>query len=163
ESGQTKHLLAMIGAPSVAHAAEMVIEAMRAGRKLLLFGNGGSAADAQHIAAEVIGRYAQDRSSLPAVALTTDSSPLTSIANDYGFEEIFARQIRGLGVPGDVAIGISTSGRSANVRRGLMAAREEGLQTIALLGGDGGGLVDLADVSIVVPSQLTARIQESHI
>jgi D-sedoheptulose 7-phosphate isomerase len=163
ESGRTKHLLAMVGTQSVARAAEILLEAMRAGHKLLLFGNGGSAADAEHIAAEFVGRYAQDRPPLPAIALTTDPSAVTAIANDYGFEEIFARQTRALGLPGDVAMGISTSGRSQNVRRGLMAARDHGLRTIALLGGDGGEVAELVDASIVVPSQVTARIQESHI
>lgn len=163
ESGQVKHLLASAYLEPVAQAASLVVETLRAGRSVLLFGNGGSAADAQHIAAEFVGRYVEDRPALPAVALTTDSSALTAIGNDYGFEQVFARQVRALGRPGDLAIGISTSGTSANVNAGLAAARELGLRTIGLAGRGGGELARIAEVCIVVPSRVTARIQEAHI
>ena len=133
------------------------------GHKLVFFGNGGSAADAQHLAAEMCCRFSQDRAPLPGLALTTDSSALTAIGNDYGFEHVFARQIHALGQPGDVALGISTSGTSANVLRGLEAAREAGMATVGLGGGDGGKLGTAADLLIIVPSPTTARIQEMHI
>jgi D-sedoheptulose 7-phosphate isomerase len=148
---------------TIARAGGLFVESLRAGGKLLFFGNGGSAADAQHLAAEFVGRYAAERAPLPAIALTTDSSALTAIGNDYGFDQIFVRQIRALGRPGDVAIAISTSGRSRNVIVGVEAAREAGLATIALTGGDGGDLAAIVDVAIVVPSTATARIQECHI
>jgi len=128
-----------------------------------LFGNGGSAADAQHLATELTVRYVRDRDPIPALALTTDSSALTAIGNDLGFEELFARQLRALGRPGDLALAISTSGRSPNVIRGLQAARDGGLVPAALSGGDGGNLTGLADPLLIVPSRTTARIQEMHI
>jgi D-sedoheptulose 7-phosphate isomerase len=138
--------------------------ALRAGRKLLIFGNGGSAADAQHIAAELVGRYVLERRGWPAIALTTDTSILTSVGNDYGFDHVFARQIEALAVPGDVAIGISTSGNSPNVRLALQRARQiGGITTGALLGKTGGEIRGLVDHAIVIPSQDTARIQECHI
>ncbi len=137
--------------------------ALGAGNKLLFFGNGGSAADAQHLATELSVRYRQDRAAIAAVALTTDGSALTAIGNDLGFDQLFARQIRALGRAGDVAIGISTSGRSRNVILGLEAAREMGLVAAGLAGGDGGDMAGLADPLIVVPSKTTARIQEMHI
>ena len=133
------------------------------GGKLLLFGNGGSAADAQHLATEMTVRYRVDRRALAAIALTTDSSALTAIGNDLGFEHIFARQIEALGRAGDLALGISTSGRSANVVAGLRAAKRLGLGAAALSGGDGGVLAGLADPLLLVPSRVTARIQEMHI
>jgi D-sedoheptulose 7-phosphate isomerase len=138
-------------------------ESLRHGGKLLLFGNGGSAADAQHIAAELVIRYQKDRRALAALALTTDTSALTACGNDFGFERIFARQIEGLGRPGDVAIGISTSGRSPNVLAGLRAARALGMKTAGLTGSDGGELLPLCDAAVVVPSAVTARIQEMHL
>lgn len=144
-------------------AAGAIQTCFRRGGKVLLFGNGGSAADAQHIAAEFVGRFAKDRNPLPAIALTTDTSALTAIGNDYGFDQVFARQVRALGKPGDVAIAISTSGRSPNVLAGVQAAKEMGLIAIGLTGGDGGELFHLADISIVVPSKDAARIQECHI
>jgi D-sedoheptulose 7-phosphate isomerase len=150
-------------ADDVARAALMMIEALRAGRKILLFGNGGSAADAQHIAAEFVNRYQMERPGLAAIALTTDTSILTSIANDTAFEEIFSRQIEALGQAGDVTVAITTSGRSANMIRGVEAARQRGLHTIGLLGKDGGAVKDLVDVPIIVPSDSTSRIQEVHI
>jgi D-sedoheptulose 7-phosphate isomerase len=136
---------------------------LKQGGKLLFFGNGGSAADAQHLAAELCVRYERERAALPALALTTDSSTLTAAGNDLGFERIFARQIEALGRAGDVAIGISTSGRSANVACALRQARSLGLVTAALTGRDGGELPGLADVCLIVPSGVTARIQEMHI
>lgn len=136
---------------------------LKGGGKLLLFGNGGSAADAQHLATELTVRYVRDRAPIAAIALTTDSSALTAIGNDLGFEQLFARQVLALGRPGDLAIGISTSGRSANVIRALETAHAQGLVAAALTGGDGGGLVGLADPLLIVPSTRTARIQEMHI
>jgi D-sedoheptulose 7-phosphate isomerase len=137
--------------------------AIRGGGKLLIFGNGGSAADAQHIAAELVIRYHSDRPAIAAIALTTDTSALTAGANDLGFETIFSRQVEALGRPGDVAVGISTSGRSPNVLAGLRVARARGLRTTGLTGGDGGELPSLCDASLIVPSRVTARIQEMHI
>jgi len=143
---------------------EAARRALREGRKLLVFGNGGSAADSQHIAAELVGRYRRERRGLPAIALTTDTSILTSIGNDYGFDRIFERQIESLAVPGDVVLGISTSGESANVLKGLQRARAiGGIATGAFLGKTGGSIRDLVDFPIVIPSHDTARIQESHI
>ena len=133
------------------------------GNKILFFGNGGSAADAQNFATELCVRYKQDRQAISALALTTDSSVLTAIGNDFGFEHVFARQIEALGRPGDMAIGISTSGRSKNVILGLKKAREMKLVTAALTGGEGGDLPPLVDHCLVVPSKVTARIQEMHI
>lgn len=136
---------------------------LRQGGKILFFGNGGSAADAQHLATELTVRYADDRPAIAALALTTDGSAVTAAGNDLGFERIFARQIEALGRPGDVAIALSTSGRSANVLRGLEEARGRGLVAAAFGGGDGGELPRLADPVLVVPSDVTARIQEMHI
>jgi phosphoheptose isomerase len=150
-------------ARDAAAAAQLLVAALRRGGRVLLFGNGGSAADAQHLAAELVSRFQMERAALPALALTTDTSALTAIGNDYGFDEVFARQVEGLGRAGDVVVGISTSGRSPNVLRGLEAARGKGLSTIGLTGGDGGALARLADVAIVAPSDVTAFIQECHI
>ncbi|MCP5371505.1 MAG: D-sedoheptulose 7-phosphate isomerase [Hyphomicrobiales bacterium] len=136
---------------------------LAAGGKIMLFGNGGSAADAQHIATELTVRYKTDRPALAALALTTDTSSLTAIGNDFGFQDLFARQVVAVGRPGDVAIGISTSGNSDNVLRGLAAAREKGCVAAGLGGRDGGRMVGLADPLLVVPSDDTARIQEMHI
>jgi D-sedoheptulose 7-phosphate isomerase len=138
-------------------------DCVRRGGKLLLFGNGGSASDAQHIAAELVIRYHTNRDAIAAIALTTDTSALTAGANDMGFESIFARQVEALGRPGDVAVGISTSGRSRNVVNGLREARRRQLRTTGLLGADGGEMRSLCDASILVPSAITARIQEMHI
>ncbi len=144
-------------------AAERIAVAFRAGQKLLVFGNGGSAADAQHLAAEFVNRFRLERKPLPAIALTTDTSILTAIANDYDFAEVFSKQVEALGSPGDVALGISTSGRSPNVIRALAKAREKGLFTIGLGGGDGGRLPEVSDLLILVPSSETPRIQEGHL
>lgn len=133
------------------------------GGKVLIFGNGGSAADAQHIAAELVGRYKRERPGLPAIALTVNTSSFSAIANDFGFESVFARQIDALGAPGDLALGISTSGKSPNVVRGLEAARGRGMVTVGLTGRSGGRLKTHADHCLCVPSNHTPRIQESHI
>lgn len=138
-------------------------ESLGSGGKLLFFGNGGSAADAQHIATELTVRFVKDRAPLPALALTTDTSTLTAIGNDFGFEHLFSRQIDALGQTGDVAIGISTSGNSPNVLKGLEAARTKKLVTIGLTGRDGGKMRGLCDILLIVPSDETARIQEMHI
>lgn len=147
----------------IADAVAMLQNALGDGKKLLVMGNGGSAADAQHFAAEIIGRFKLERRALPAVALTTDTSVLTAIGNDYGFDAVFSRQVEGLGAPGDVVVGISTSGNSTNVLAALAKARELGCRTIALLGRDGGTIKTVADISIIVPSSDTPRIQEGHI
>ena len=139
------------------------VKSIRGGGKLMFFGNGGSAGDAQHLATELTIRYKRDRAPIAAIALTTDTSALTAAGNDLGFERIFARQIEALGRPGDVAIGISTSGKSPNVLAGLRQAKAQGLVTAAFGGKDGGDLVGLADHLLVVPSDTTARIQEMHI
>jgi D-sedoheptulose 7-phosphate isomerase len=136
--------------------------ALEQDKKILIFGNGGSAADSQHMAAELIGRFNKDRKAFSAVALTTDTSTLTSIGNDYGFENIFSRQIDGLGKKGDIAFAISTSGNSRNILNGLRSAKKAGLKTIALLGSGGGAAAKLADISMIVPSDSTPRIQEVH-
>ena len=141
-----------------------LIQQLQQGHKLLVFGNGGSAGDAQHIAAELTGRFVQERRGLPAIALTTDSSALTSIANDFGFEHVFARQIEALARPGDVALGISTSGNSANVIHGLRRARQLGCEVFGFSGRDGGQMNALLEShNLVVPSPITARVQECHI
>jgi D-sedoheptulose 7-phosphate isomerase len=139
------------------------VEAVRGGHKLLFFGNGGSAADAQHLATELTVRFINDRAPIPALALTTDSSTLTAIGNDLGYDALFARQIEALGLAGDVAIGFSTSGRSPNIIKGLEMARNRGLTATALTGAGGGDLTGLADPLLMVPSTTTARIQEMHI
>lgn len=163
ESAELKRRIAEEQVDAIGRAGDAIVAALRRGNGLLLFGNGGSAADAQHLAAEFVGRYVAERAPLAAIALTTDTSALTAIGNDYGFDQIFARQIRALGRRGDVAIAISTSGRSSNVILGIEAAREAALTTIALTGGDGGSLIPIVDIAIVVPSTTTARIQECHI
>ena len=146
----------------VLDAASAIAESFRGGGKLLLFGNGGSAADAQHVAAEFVGRFQRERAALAAIALTADTSVLSSIGNDYAFERVFARQVEALGRQGDVAFGISTSGRSPNVLAGLTTARERGLRTLALTGGDGGAIGKAADTHLNVASDSTARVQEVH-
>jgi D-sedoheptulose 7-phosphate isomerase len=143
-------------------AATAIAEAFKAGRKLLLFGNGGSAADAQHIAAEFMNRFLIERPPLPAIALTTDTSVLTSIANDYSFDEIFSKQVKALGKKGDVVLGITTSGSSGNVLKALRAAKKLGMTTIALTG-EGGKAASLSDIALQIPSRSTPRIQEAHI
>jgi phosphoheptose isomerase len=147
---------------AVARAAAVIEAAYADGGKVLVFGNGGSAADAQHFAAELVGRFERDRAGLAALALTTDSCVLTSVANDYGFERIFARQIEGLGRAGDVAVAISTSGGSANVIAAVREAAARGLRTVALTGRDGGALGAMVEVHINVPHATTCRVQEVH-
>jgi D-sedoheptulose 7-phosphate isomerase len=149
--------------PALTAAATVLISAYRTGHKALFFGNGGSAADAQHLAAEFLGRYLRERAPLPALALHTNSSAVTAIGNDYGYDHVFSRQLKALAVPGDVAVGLSTSGNSANVIEAMVCARSLGLATIALTGSSGGRLRDLTDILIAVPSDETPRIQECHI
>jgi D-sedoheptulose 7-phosphate isomerase len=144
-------------------ASETVINSLKAGNKILLCGNGGSAADAQHIAAELTGRYKTERASLPAIALTTDTSALTAIGNDYGYDMVFVRQAEAFLSQGDVLIGISTSGNSTNVVKAFELAKQRGAITIALSGRDGGAMAKCADINIIVPSDNTPRIQEMHI
>jgi D-sedoheptulose 7-phosphate isomerase len=146
----------------VADAAAAILAASLGGSKVLVFGNGGSAADAQHLATDLVGRFQRERRALAAVALTADSSLITAVANDYSFDRVFVRQIEALGIRGDLAFGISTSGRSANVVEALRAARARGLRTIALTGNDGGPAGALADIHINVPDPSTARVQEAH-
>jgi len=147
----------------IATVAELIVKAMQQGQKVLLFGNGGSAADAQHIAAEFVGRFAMERAALPATALSVNTSCLTAIGNDYGFDRVFSRQIEAFGKPGDVALGISTSGDSPNVLLGLAKAKIMGLTTVALTGDSGGKMKNDADYCICAPSGETPRIQECHI
>ncbi len=163
ESAEIKRQFVRVHADRIVLVAKLMAAAFRDGRKVLLFGNGGSATDAAHMAAEFVGRYHRERAPLPAIALATDIAAITCIANDYGYDELFARQVRAHGQKGDVAIAISTSGNSPNVLKGIAVARECGLTTIAWTGGTGGKLAGLADHAFVVPSTVTARIQESHI
>jgi D-sedoheptulose 7-phosphate isomerase len=147
---------------TVAKASEILINALKQGNKALLFGNGGGAAEAQHIAAELVGRFAFDRPALPALALSVNTSCVTAIGNDYGFDQVFSRQLEALARAGDIAIGISTSGNSANVLRAMSTARKMGLHTIALTGSSGGKVRNTVDHCICVPSNDTPRIQECH-
>ena len=163
ESADVKTRFLKENLPKLLEVIKLISHAFEAGNKLFFFGNGGSAADAQHLAAEFVNRYIMDRPPLPAVALTTDTSILTSISNDIAFAEIFAKQLRALGKEGDVAIGISTSGNSSNVLKAFEVAKEMGMKTVALTGNDGGGLAKMADFSLVVSSSSTPRIQEAHI
>jgi D-sedoheptulose 7-phosphate isomerase len=149
--------------PAIEQAAQMMVETLSAGNKILLFGNGGSASDAQHIAAELTGKYSIHRRGLPGIALTTDTSALTAIGNDYGFDRVFARQVEALAVTGDLLIGISTSGNSANVIAGLEQGQQQGCKLLGLSGKNGGAMNALCDLNLVVPSDVTARIQEMHI
>src|SRR5438874_3179856 len=163
EGAELRIVVARDCGAAIFDAAGLIIECLSSGGKVLLFGNGGSAADAQHLAAELVGRFVRERAGLPAIALTTDSSILTAVGNDYGFDQIFARQVQALGRPGDVAIAISTSGNSPNIIEGVKAARKGYLKTIGLSGKDGGLLAAEADVVITIASTSTARIQECHI
>jgi len=149
--------------PQIAQAAKLIAAALKNGNKIMFFGNGGSAADAQHLAGELIGRFLKERKALPAIALSTDSSILTCLSNDYNFDIVFSRQIEGLAKSGDIAFGISTSGNSKNVLLGLEKAKELGCKTIGLLGCDGGKIAHKVDVALTVPSKATPRVQESHI
>jgi len=147
---------------AIAEAAELLIGTFRQGGKVLVFGNGGSAADAQHLASELAGRFERERPALPALALTANPSDLTAVGNDYGFEHVFARLVQAHGRPDDVVVAISTSGNSANVIAGVAEARDRGLRSIGLTGKGGGELASRVDVAVVVPSDSTARVQESH-
>lgn len=148
---------------TIAQVGRECVELYRNGKKTLLAGNGGSAADAQHIAAELVGRYGFDRPSIPSIALTTDTSNLTAIGNDYGYDQVFSRQMEGMGSEGDLFIGISTSGNSVNIVKAINAAKAKGVKTVALVGRDGGEMARISDYAIIVPSNETPRIQESHI
>ena len=163
ESISLKKRFAAEQGDAVVAAAQMLAGVFQAGGKVLLFGNGGSAADAQHLAAEFVNRFQVERPPLAALALTTDTSILTAVANDYDFLQVFAKQVRALGRPGDLALGLSTSGNSPNVVEGLKAARELGLATLALSGRDGGLVAQAAELALIVPSRNTPRIQEVHI
>ena len=143
--------------------AKRYVELYKTDKKTILAGNGGSAADAQHIAAELVGRYGFDRPSIPSLALTTDTSNLTAIGNDYGYDKVFSRQLEGMGQSGDIFIGISTSGNSQNLINAFEVAKKKGILSIALVGKDGGKMAKMADIALVVPSDSTPRIQESHI
>jgi D-sedoheptulose 7-phosphate isomerase len=149
--------------PDIVRFAEACTGALKAGRKVLFCGNGGSAADSQHLAAELVGRFQKERRGLPGIALTTDTSILTSIGNDYGFDRVFSRQVEALAAPGDVVVGLSTSGNSPNVVRALEAAKAIGAVTVGLTGQNGGKLAETSDICIKVPAEVTARIQEGHI
>ena len=163
ESAEVKRKFVRDYADRIAQLAQYVARALREGRKIMLFGNGGSATDASHLAAEFVGRYHRDRAPLPALALATDMAAVTCIANDYDYTEIFARQIKAHGHKGDIAIAMSTSGNSANVLKAVEVARGFGLITVGWTGGTGGKLAELVDHPFIVPSTVTARIQECHI
>ena len=163
ESIQVKEEILRNQIDSIAGIAKLMIDCLKKDGKVIVFGNGGSASDSQHIAAELVGRFKKDRSALAGIALTTNTSVLTSLANDYGYDVVFSRQVEALGKKNDVVLGISTSGKAKNVALGIKQAKKMGIKTVALSGGDGGDIVKLADVSLVVPSKITARIQEAHI
>jgi len=163
EGVEVKTRLLAETSPTLAHIAVAMAEAFRNGGKVVLFGNGGSAADAQHVAAELVNRFLMERKPLPALALTNDTSVLTAMANDLGFDCVFARQVQALVQPGDVVVGLSTSGNSENVIQGLRAARECGATTVGLTGREGGRLKDVAEICFCAPSDNTPRIQETHI
>lgn len=163
ESIQLKEEIMRKDIGKIIEIAEIIIDCLKKNGKVILFGNGGSASDSQHIAAELVGRFKKDRTALPAIALTTNTSILTSLANDYGYEIVFAKQIEALGQKNDVVIGISTSGKAKNVACAIKQAKKMGIKTIALTGGDGGELTKLSDACLIVPSSVTARIQEAHI
>ncbi len=145
------------------HLAEHISKTFKNDRKLMICGNGGSAADAQHLAAEFVNRFQLERPPLPALALTTDTSIITSVANDYRYEEVFSKQIKALGVKGDILLALSTSGRSGNILTAIITAKEKGLYTVGLIGGDGGEMLKLVDLALVVESDQTPRVQEAHI
>ena len=150
-------------APDIEQAGEIIRQALREGHKILLCGNGGSAADSQHLAAEIVGRFQKERDAFPAIALTVDSSILTAVGNDYGFDAVFRRQVQGLGETGDVFIGISTSGNSTNVIAAIGEAKRKGMKVIGMTGIGGGKMAKICDICLAVPSKVTARTQEMHI
>jgi D-sedoheptulose 7-phosphate isomerase len=149
--------------PLIAEMVTLLVETFKRGGKLLVMGNGGSAADAQHFVAEIVGRFKMERRGLPAIALSTDTSILTAIGNDYGFDRVFSRQVEALAAPGDLIVGISTSGNSPNVQQALELAREKGCRTVGLLGKDGGSIKAVCDLALIVPTSNTPRVQEGHI
>ena len=162
ESAALHERVRKTSADQVAAAAEAIVAALKSGGKLLLFGNGGSAADAQHVASELVGRFERDRAPLAAIALTTDTSVLTSIGNDDSYERVFARQVEAIGRAGDVAFGISTSGLSPNVISALESAKSRGMKTVGMTGRDGGHVGRVSDIHVNVPAESTARVQEVH-
>lgn len=149
--------------PQIAEMVTLLLQTFERGGKVLVMGNGGSAADAQHFVAEIVGRFKMERRGLPAIALSTDTSILTAIGNDYGFDKVFRRQVEALAAPGDLVVGISTSGNSPNVLQALELARETGCSTVGLLGKDGGSIKGICDLALIVPSDDTPRVQEGHI
>ncbi len=163
ESIAVKEALLKNNIDEIVKIAELAINCLKNGNKIILFGNGGSAADSQHIAAELVGRFQKERRGLAAIALTANTSILTAIGNDYGFEEVFSRQVEAIAKKGDLVIGISTSGKAKNVIQGINKAKTMGINTVGLTGVDGGGLAKTADTSLIVSSKVTARIQEAHI
>jgi len=163
DSAEVKTRFIRLHADKLIQVVKVLVAAFKGGHKVLLFGNGGSAADAQHLAAEFVNRFLIERPPLPAIALTTDSSILTSISNDYGYADTFVKQVKALGREGDVAIGISTSGTAANVVKAIKMAKDMGLKTVGLTGGEGGDLARIVDFALVVDSSSTPRIQETHI
>jgi len=163
ESADLKLRFIRQNAEVLVQVVRMIVEAFKSGNKVLLFGNGGSAADAQHMAGEFVNRFLIERPPLPAIALTTDTSVITSISNDYGYADSFSKQVKALGKEGDVAIGISTSGSAANVIRAVKVAKEMGLKTVGLTGNDGGELAKVTDIAVIVDSPVTPRIQEVHV
>ena len=163
ESAQIKRAIAKSKIREIERMVDFIIASYRTGGKVVLFGNGGSAADAQHIASELMGRFMLNRQALPAIVLTTNTSTLTAVANDYGYDAVFSRQVEALVNEGDVAIGISTSGNSPNVIEAMKMAKTKGAKTIGLTGGNGGKLAEVADLVLIVPSDSTPRIQEAHI
>ena len=163
ESARIKKAIAKSKLSEIERMVEFIISAYKTGGKVVLFGNGGSAADAQHIACELVGRFELERQAFPAIALTTNTSTLTAVANDYGYDAVFSRQIEALVNEKDVVVGISTSGNSPNVVEAMKMAKIKGAKTIGLTGGDGGKLAEVADLVLIVPSNTTSRIQEAHI
>ena len=163
ESKEIKEGFIKKNASRLIYIAEYIAESLKNERKLMLCGNGGSAADAQHIAAEFVNRFQIERPPLPAIALTTDTSIITSVANDYGYEEIFSKQIKAIGAKGDILIALSTSGKSRNVLSAIRAAKDRGIYTIGFLGGDGGDMMNMVDFPLAVENHKTPRIQEVHI
>jgi D-sedoheptulose 7-phosphate isomerase len=163
ESAQLKTKFARENTDKILDVVQLIAQAFRDGKKVLLFGNGGSATDASHIAAEFVNRFLMERPPLPAISLNTDSAVLTSISNDYDYSQIFSKQLTALGNEGDVVIGISTSGNSPNVIKAIDVAKKNGMRTVVLTGGTGGKMSDIADYTFIVPTKVTARVQETHI
>ena len=163
ESAQVKVKFAKENADKILEVVQVIAQAFREGKKVLLFGNGGSAMDASHIAAEFVNRFLMERPPLPAIALNTDTAVLTSISNDYDYSQVFSKQLAALGHEGDVVIGISTSGNSPNVLKAIEVAKKNGMRTVVFTGGNGGRLAKLADFTFIVPTKTTARVQETHI